>query len=120
MEPNLEKETPPQHIGKAEGLGDSLPSFQSCMPHHIDGMAGEQQMEQHKAPPTECSGGGQPLCAYLAWANDHHHIAHMPATGKLQGVEGVQTPMVECQKLDMVSSMAPESRKQTSEQTPNI
>ena len=57
MEPNLEKKTPPHHVGKAEGLGDSLPSPQSCMSHHIDGMAGEQQMEQHKAPPTQCSGG---------------------------------------------------------------
>ena len=56
MEPNLERK-PPHHTGKAEGLGDSLPSPQSCMHHHIDGMAGEQHMVQHKATPTQCSGG---------------------------------------------------------------
>ena len=27
------------------------------MPHHIDGMAGEQQTEQHKDPPTQFCGG---------------------------------------------------------------
>ena len=51
MEPNLEKKTPPHHVGKAEGLGDSLPSPQSCHVHTIyDWMAGEQQTKQHKAP----------------------------------------------------------------------
>ena len=45
MKPNLEKKTPPYHIGKADGSGDSLPGHQSWMPHHIDGIAGEQQIE---------------------------------------------------------------------------
>ena len=33
---------PPYHAGKVEGLGDSLLGTESCMPHHIAGMAGEQ------------------------------------------------------------------------------
>ena len=45
MAPNLEKKTPPHHVGKAEGSGDPLLSPQGCMPHHIDGMAGEQPTE---------------------------------------------------------------------------
>ena len=37
---------PPTHyVVTVEGLGDSLPSSQSIMPHHIDGMAGEQLKE---------------------------------------------------------------------------
>ena len=72
----------PHYVGKAEGLGDSLPSPQSCMPHHIDGMAGEEQTEQHKAPPTQCSGESSHsvhtwcgpmaitrLYIYLPWVN---------------------------------------------------
>ena len=62
----------------------------------------------------------QPLCAYLVWANDPHQVAHMPVTGKLQGMAMVQTPMVEPPRVDMASSMAPEIRKQTPEQTPNM
>ena len=38
-------EDPPHHAGKVEGSGDSLPSLQSCMPHHIVGMAGGQFIE---------------------------------------------------------------------------
>ena len=44
----------------------------------------------------------------------------MPVKGKLQGVAMEQTLMVEPPRVDMASSMAPESRKQTPEQTPNI
>ena len=44
----------------------------------------------------------------------------MPATGKLQGVAMVQTPMVLPPRVNMESSMAPESRKQTPEQTLNM
>ena len=44
----------------------------------------------------------------------------MPAMGKLQGVAMVQTAMAEPPRVEMASSMAPESRKQTPEQTPNI
>ena len=55
------KEDPSHHVGKVEGLGDSLPSPQGCIPHHIDGMAGEQQTEQHKAPLLSVVEGGATL-----------------------------------------------------------
>ena len=45
-----------------------------------------------------------------------HQFAHMPAMDKLQRVAVVQTP--EVQPPEVI--MAPESRKQTLEQTPNI
>ena len=62
MEPNLEKKTPLHHAGKAEGLGDSLPSPQSCMLNHVDGMAGEQLIEQQKAPQLKVVEGAAILC----------------------------------------------------------
>ena len=95
MEPNPEKKTPLHHAGKVEGLGDPLPSFQSCMPHHIVGMAREQLIEWHKTPPYSKQWKEQPLCVYLVWANDHHQVAHMPAMGKFQRVVMEQTTMVE-------------------------
>ena len=49
----------------------------------------------------------QPLCAHLVWANDHHWVAHMPATGKVQGVAVVQTPMAEPPGVNMACIMAP-------------
>ena len=45
MELNLEQKTPLYHVGKAEGLADSLLSPQNCMPHYIVGMAGGQLIE---------------------------------------------------------------------------
>ena len=57
MGQNLKEKTPSHHAGKAEGSGNSLPSPQSCMPHHIDEMAGEQLIEEQNAPPTQGSGG---------------------------------------------------------------
>ena len=53
-------------------------------------------------------------------AHDHHQVAHMPATGKFQRVATVQTQTVEHPGVNMASSMAPESRKQTPEQTSNM
>ena len=41
----MEQKTPPFHVEKAEGSGDILLSLQSCMPHHMDGMAGGQLSE---------------------------------------------------------------------------
>ena len=63
--------------------------------------------------------GASTLCIPV-WANDPHQVAHMPAMGKLQGAAMVQTPAVKPPGMNMPSSMAPESRKQTPEQTPNI
>ena len=40
-----ETDDPSSPAGKVGGLGDSLPSPHSCMPHHIGGMAGEQLFE---------------------------------------------------------------------------
>ena len=58
----MEKKTLPHHVGKAEGLGDSLPSPQNCMPIHIDGMAGVHQTEQHKALLLNVVDGAATLC----------------------------------------------------------
>ena len=110
-------------LGKAEGSVDSLPNPQSCMPHHIDGMAGEQQTKKQKAPTTQCSGGNSHSVHTWLQANDHHWVEHMPATGKLQGVAGVQTPMVEPPGVNMASSRAHlkvETRQQNIHQTYNI
>ena len=77
----------PHHVDKADGLGDSLPSLQSCMPHHIVGMFGGQLIEQ-------------PLITFLVWADDHNQVAHMPAMGKLQKAAMVHpngsAPIGEC------------------------
>ena len=66
-----------------------------CMPHHIDGIVGEQLTEEQKAPPYSRQWREQPLYAYLALTNDHHQVTQMPAMGKLQGVAMVQTLIVE-------------------------
>ena len=44
----------------------------------------------------------------------------MPTMGKLQRFAMAQTLKAEPQEGNMASSMAPKSRKQTPEQTPNI
>ena len=62
VEPRLEKKTPPCHVGKAEGSGDSLPSSQSFMPHHVVGMARGQLIEYQKVPPIQSSGGAATRC----------------------------------------------------------
>ena len=81
MEPTLEKKTLPHLVGKAEGLGDSLPSPQSCMPHHIDGMAGNSRLSSIRLPLLNVVEGAATLC--IPGTNDHHQVTHMPAMGKL-------------------------------------
>ena len=61
MEPNLEKKTPPHHVGKVEGLDDFLPSPQSYMFHHINGMAGEQ-LSSIRLPLLSVVEGAATLC----------------------------------------------------------
>ena len=109
MKASLEKKTPPHY---------AIP--QSCLPYHIDEMAGGQLIEKQKATSYSEQWREQLLCAYLMWANDHSQVACMPPMGKLQRVAVVQIPMVESPQVTMASSMAPESRKHTPEQTPKI
>ena len=62
----------------------TLPSPQSCMPHDIDGMAGEQQMwSSIRLFLLKVVEEAATLCIPGV---GHHPIAHMPAMGKLQGV----------------------------------
>ena len=56
------KEDPPHHAGKAEGLGDSLPNPQSCMTHHIDGMAWNGWLSSRRVPLLKVVEGTATLC----------------------------------------------------------
>ena len=47
-------------------------------------------------------------------------FAHMPVMGELQRVAMAQTLMVEPPQGNTASNLAPESRKETPEWTPNI
>ena len=103
------KEDPSYHEGKAEGLGECQ-APQSSMPHHIAGMAG--------GFPNSKQCREQPSSAFLAWALDHHHDAHMSAIGILIAV--MQIPMFEPPKVKMASTVVPEFRKQDTRTNTNI
>ena len=106
------KEDPLHHVGNADGSGYSLPNPQSCMPHCIDGMAGEQLNELNELPHTQRSGRSrhstQSCCGQ--WTITRRHIC-LPRVYserlrwcKHQGLSPI---------LNMVATWEPESRKQT-------
>ena len=99
-----EKEDPYMTCRKTEGLGDSLLSSQSCVPHLMDGMAGEQLKDEHEASPTQ-SGG---MSGHLV------HYCHEPQTitrryiclprGYTEGLQCCKTPMVESILVNMTAT----------------
>ena len=87
--PNLKK-THPCFVGKMEGLVTLLSPL-SCMPHHIDWMAGEQLFKEHETHLYTKQWGEQLHSLSLAWITNQYHEAHMPAMGILQRVVVEQT-----------------------------
>ena len=92
------KEDPSHHAGKALGREwVTLPSPQSCMPYHIDWIAGEHLIEQQKAPPTHSSGGSSQSVHTWWWSLAHtryaqigcslHYFAYMPAMESFKGLQ---------------------------------
>ena len=84
MESNLKK-IPPYHVGKVEGLGDCWAPNTVCPTILLEWLE-DSWVRSKRLPLLEAVGGA----ATLAWADDHHQDAHIPAMGVLWSVAMVQ------------------------------
>ena len=111
------KKTSPCHVWKKGALGDSAQSPKLYAPPYCWNHWWTANWVAEASPYSK-QWRKQSFRAFLAWANDHHQDGHIPAMGMLQRPSVIQTQTVDPPLVTTASSMAPESRKNTPEQTP--